>query len=91
MNCAVGVKVAEAVGACLTEMVALELRETDGEEDGDVAARLQRGFGEGVVRPLGGGRDLGWYRGNNFHRQTRPSIPFQPAIAPFGNYKLCRR
>ena len=50
----VGVKVADAVGACLVGMGAFGLREGDAEEEGEVAARLQGSFYERVVGPLGG-------------------------------------
>jgi len=48
----VGVAVAGAAIACLTGMVAFELREADSEEDGEVAAKLQGMFYAKVVKPI---------------------------------------
>ncbi|KAK3370363.1 prion-inhibition and propagation-domain-containing protein [Podospora didyma] len=48
----VGVPVADAIAACLVGPVALGLQESDSEEDGEIAARLQEMFYKKVVRPL---------------------------------------
>jgi hypothetical protein len=48
----VGVAAAGVAVACLTGMVAFDLREADSEEDGEVAAKLQERFHAVVVKPV---------------------------------------